>query len=529
MSTRLVEVRAARSVPIALVAAGALAAGALAACGGNSSAPQGGGIVAATAFPSSVFAFASIDTDPADGEKGQLVGTLLKFPAFARNVKIGPADDVRQTLITEAIKHSTKNSCHLSWADDFKPWLGNVIGVAGVVEHGAPQPVGAIQVTDSTKAEAEYKKLVGCAGAPGVGITVTSNWIYVAKTKAIVDDVIARTKEGTLADDAGFKAWTAKAGGGGFATAYAAPSVGGVLAKAFDSLKSGKGAFAQGFSQGLSSAASNDPLVSFCPNQANPSKMLGQFETMMSGFKGAAVNLRARNGGVELEGAMDGSWGPNPFAGGKPNSDLANLPASTAAAFSVGLPDNTWDRIMDSFSKVCGPGFDRTKIESKIAEATGLSVPGDLDALLGKGVTLALGGGTDVTSIHGPSDAPIALLLNGDAGAVQGIVTKLLAKLPPSFGITATTKGNDVIVAGDSAYVGTLGSGGLGNDAAFKDVVPDAANSLATFYVNFDQLQPSFAKVPTKIAENLRPLKALGFSEQLNGTDAHFFLRISTN
>ena len=226
---------------------------------------------------------------------------------------------------------------------------------------------------------------------------------------------------------------------------------------------------------------------------------------------------------------MDVSWGPGLVSGVKGNGDVGNLPATTAAAVSLSLPDNAWDRIMDSFGKVCGPGFDRTKIESKIAQATGLSAPGDLNALLGKGLTLALGGGVDVTQIHKPSDAPVALLLNGDASSVQGIVTKLLAKLPPGFGVTASTKGNDVVVSADGTYASSLGSGGLGNDATFKDVVPDAGNSLATIFVNFDQLEASFAKLPSKIAENLKPLKALGLSEQVNGGEAHFFLRISTN
>lgn len=529
MSLRLSATRSTRAFPIAIIAAGALAAGTLAACGsGGSSAPQGGGIVAATAFPATAFAFASLDTDPADGEKGQLIGTLLKFPAIARTVKITPGSDLRQTLITEALKHDTSNKCKLSWDTDFKPWLGTVIGVAGVVENGSPQPVGAIQVTDAAKATAEYTKLVGCAGKPPFGIQITDKWVYIAKTPAITADVIAQTKSGTLADDASFKTWTAKAGGGGFATAYAAPSVGDVLGKVFDSLKSSNNPFAQGFQQGLAQSDSNNPFGSICPATAGAAGLTAEMKTVLKTFQGAAVNVRARNGGVEVEGAL-GMTSTFGTASWSANSDLGNLPADTAAAVSVGLPPNLWDQIMTTFSKFCGPGFNRAKLEATIAKATGMSVPGDLNALLGKGLTLALGGGVDVTSIHGPSDLPAALLLNGDPGQVQGIVTKLLGNLPPSFGFSATTQGNDVIVSANPAYAGKVTSGGLGSNDAFRDVIPNAAGSQFAVYVNFDQLAASFSKIPQKIAENLTPLKALGLSEQVNGDQAHFFLRISTN
>jgi hypothetical protein len=528
MSLRHSEVRRTRAFPIAIVAVGSLAAGTLAACGsGNSSAHQGGGIVAATAFPATSFAFASFDSDPADGEKGQLIGTLLKFPAIARTVKIGPGSDLRQTLITEALKHDTSDKCKLSWDTDFKPWLGNVIGVAGVVENGAPEPVGAIQVADSAKAAAEYTKLVGCAGTPKLGIKVTDKWVYVSKTAAITADVIGQVKSGTLADDANFKSWTAKAGGGGFATAYAAPSVADVLGKVFDSLQSGNNPFSQGFKAGLAQS-DNNPFSSICPATAGSAGLTAEMKSMLKTFQGAAVNVRARNGGVEVEGAL-GMASTFGTASWPANSDLGNLPADTAAAMSIGLPQNFWDQIMTSFGKFCGPRFDRAKLEATIAKATGMSVPGDLNALLGKGLTLALGGGVDVTSIHGPADLPAALLLNGDPSQVQGIVTKLLGNLPPSFGFSATTKGNDVIVSANSAYAGTVTSGGLGSSDAFKDVIPNASASQFALYVNFDQLAPSFSKVPQKIAENLTPLKALGFSEQVNGDQAHFFIRLSTN
>lgn len=528
MSLRL-SVSRTRAFPIAIIAVGSLAAGTLAACGsGGSSAQQGGGIVAATAFPATSFAFASLDADPADGEKGQLIGTLLKFPAFARNVKIGPGSDLRQTLITEALKHDTSDKCKLSWDTDFKPWLGDVVGVAGVVENGDPQPVGAIQVTDSAKATAEYNKLVSCAGSPHLGIQVTDKWVYVSKTPAITADVISQTKAGTLADDANFKAWTAKAGGGGFATAYAAPSVADVLGKVFDSLKSGNNPFSQGFKAGLAQSDNVNPFSSICPATAGAAGFTAEMKTVLKTFQGAAVNVRARNGGVEVEGAL-GMTSTFGNASWPANSDLGNLPADTAAAISIGLPQNFWDQIMNSFAKFCGPDFNRAKLESTIAKATGISVPGDLNALLGKGLTLALGGGVDVTSIHGPSDLPAALLLNGDPSQVQGIVTKLLGNLPPSFGFSATTKGNDVIVSANSAYAGTVTSGGLGSSDAFKDVIPNASGSQFALYVNFDQLAASFSKVPQKIAENLTPLKALGFSEQVSGDQAHFFIRLSTN
>ena len=535
MSQQISEVRAKRALPIAVIAVGALAAGALAACGSSSSTAQTGGIGAASVLPANAFAFASLDVEPADGEKGQLLGTLLKFPAIAKNVKIGPSDDVRAKIFEQILKNQPKG-CGMTYAADFQPWLGTQVGVAGVVEAGQPTAAVAVQITDEAKAKAAVAKLSSPAcddskGAKKVpAIAYSGGWAIGAQDQKTLDAVMAQTAQGSLANDANFKKWTAKTGGPGFATVYAGPSLGGVIDSALKKMVAASGSFSKDFNKGLSAGLAKNPLASICPNQSDPTKAMDQLGAMLSGFQGGALTVRAKNAGVEIEGDVDTSFAGSVVAG-TATGDLTKLPANTAAAVSFAPPQNFWDQIMTQLGKSCGPSFDRAKVEAGIAQMTGLSVPGDLNTLLGKSLTLALGGGTNLlTAFTQPATAPVALLLNGDSGAIQSVVSSLLTRTGASAVFSSKVAGDDVVLSPKgSSFASTVTSGGLGNDPAFQDVVPNAGNSPVVLYVNFNQLQASFGSIPQKVLENLKVLKALGISAQYSGSDAHLFIRLSTN
>ena len=77
-----------------------------------------------------------------------------------------------------------------------------------------------------------------------------------------------------------------------------------------------------------------------------------------------------------------------------------------------------------------------------------------------------------------------------------------------------------------------LAGGHLGDTDAFRAVVPDAGHASLVFYVDLDNLDKVVSQLSAgdqQVADNLKPLRALGFSMWTDGDAARTSLKISTD
>ena len=76
-----------------------------------------------------------------------------------------------------------------------------------------------------------------------------------------------------------------------------------------------------------------------------------------------------------------------------------------------------------------------------------------------------------------------------------------------------------------------LEDGGLGDTDAFQNVVREAEQASAIFYVNFDagDWLTSLAEGDQEMTDNLEPLQGLGFSTWTTDEGAHAIFRLTTD
>jgi hypothetical protein len=188
----------------------------------------------AEALPDSSLAYVSIDLDPPGQQKVEAIKTLRKFPAFRDNIGLDTDDDVRKEIFNSL---QDEGLCeHVDYGDDVEPWLGDRAAFA-LVDRGKdqPEPVFVVQIKDQDDAEAGLDKLTACASdASGSeddlgGYAFNGDWVVLAKTEGIAQDVVDAAGDGALADDGDYTKWTEAAGDPGIVTMYAAPEAGEAL------------------------------------------------------------------------------------------------------------------------------------------------------------------------------------------------------------------------------------------------------------------------------------------------------------
>ena len=528
-----------------VVAAGAIVAGAAfgaASVLGGTKKPSG----PATALPASTFAFASIDTDPADGQIGDLLGILAKFPGFTKQLSLqgsgaGTSTDPRQ-LVFNAIAKSRGGlgSCHLSWNDDLAPWLGNQFAIAGVPVDNKPQPVAVAQVTDTSKASAEVTKLQGCDHADSYALS--GDWLLVAPQRSAIDAVTKGVSAGTLADDPTYQHWMGEIGDAGIVQAYAAPSAGAMMAATLTN-----GAAGAAGAAGVP-GSSSQMLGGMCPGAAGGGSAASS-QAALRGFRGGAATVRVRDGGIETESAVDmgssaGSAVPGSGAAGTGSGAatlVTSLPADTSAAVGLSMGTHPWESILSRLSSMCGGSLGAGQIDSYLGGLTGLNLPGDIDTLLGNGLALSVGP-LDMSTLDrvgsDPSALPVALQFSGDAGAIQGVVHKVLDKIGQAAGVPVGSvigvdaNGNRVAVGPSSTYrKAVLGNGGLGADPTFQNAVPDASKASSIFYVDLDRFDPLVKSASASAYKDyFAPLQAVGVAGWGDSDHvSHSLMRVTTD
>ena len=470
----------------------------------------------AEALPATTLGYVAVDLDPAGGQKVEAMQILKKFPALEEEVGLDTDDDLRKAVFDES---GLSDSCpDLSYADDVEPWLGNRFAVAAVdLGEDEPAPVVVVQVQDAAAAEDGMAGLAECAGGDAAGWVVEGDWMVVAETESIAQDVVSATEDGTLADDSDYQQWTDEVGDAGVVNAFAAPEAGPFLLDSFDDVF------------GVGSEGGAMPL----PTPTLPEDVRGALED----FGGAAATLRFSDGALELEVVADSALTQEGAPVSEGGDDvLSTLPADTAAAFGVGFTDGWFATMLDQMSAY-SPGMDPERMLAQLEAQSGLDLPDDVETLLGDSAAVAISSDIDPDALVNsdtPEGLPIGIKVQGDAGDIESVLDKLRTRMGPSGDLVLSdSSGDTVAVSPSEDYLAELlEDGDLGDSDTFQNVVrePEAAGTI--LFVDFDAgdgwLVRAFEDDQTAV-ENLEPLEGLGMSSWLDGDVGHGVLRLTTD
>jgi hypothetical protein len=320
----------------------------------------------------------------------------------------------------------------------------------------------------------------------------------------------------SLADSEDFRTRVDDVGGEGFVTGYVAAGAADEMLDAAASSGDGSTAYLSPF---------GDPRA--------------QMEKYLGDFKGAAMSVRFDGGALEVRVKGEGVPGAASMTDG--DSGVGDLPASTAFAYALPVGDTWVSDFVDQMRSSLGADTLDQGIEQFEAQ-TGLSVPADLQTLLGDGLTLSVDSSIDAQALaSGSPDAisglPVGLRINGDPLKIRPLLDRILAQVPLPPGMLSIENGDHAVaIAPDTDYATTLaGSGGLGDDAGFKKAVPEFETGDAVVYADFngswltDLVKADGGPDTAKILANLEPLDSLGLSGSADGGSFDMLLRITTD
>jgi hypothetical protein len=513
-----------------LIAVGALLVGGAVVAGGAWAATSffATGSQPAEALPDSTIAYFSVDLDPSGGQKIEAIKTLRKFPAFTDEIDLETDDDLRERFFEEITK---SGGCEgLDYAQDVKPWLGSRAAMAAVdLGEDEPTPVGVVQVTDADKAEDGVAALIETCDPAGEGATgtepgtepevggwvVDGDWLVLAETEEIAEQVVDAADGATLAADAGFEQWTGEAGDDGFMSVYVAKAA----------------------AQYVEDAAGMGAILGGVPTTGE--EVPEQLQQMIDDFDGMAATVRFDDGSVEIEYAMSNyQEDMTKFLESDAGVDMVgSLPDDTVAAFGLGLKEGWADAMLDYVKSSVPDESDSIDEELAQFEAeTGLSFPEDLETLMGEGVTLSLGSGIDPDAIAngGRAEVPAGLTIKGDADEIQAVLDKVAALAGPEmaeFLQVSEGDGYTVLALQDDYRDALEGGGDLGGSDDYAEVVEDG-EAQSVLYVNFDTDDNWLVRVTRdmpEVSDNVAPLSAFGVSGWVDGDVIHGLVKLTTD
>ena len=509
-----------------LIALGAIVAGGAVVAGGAWAATSffATGSQPAEALPGATIAYFSVDLDPSGGQKIEAIKMLRKFPAFNDKVDLETDDDLRERFFEEI---TASGECEgLDYAEDVKPWAGSRAAFAAVdLGEDEPTPVGVFQVTDAGQAEDGMATLVEkCGGAEGSadgagGWVVDGDWMVVAETEEIAQQVVDASDGGTLADDAAFGRWTGETGDDGFMTMYVAKAA----------------------AQYLDDAAGMGAMLGGMPATGDE-QVPGELQELIDRFDGAAATVRFDDGAVEVEYAMSNYQEDlTKYVDNATGVDMvASLPADTVAAMGLGLEEG-WAGALLDYVKKNVPGEADT-IDEQLAQfesETGLAFPEDVETLLGEGVTVSVGSGIDPDAITngGPGEIPAGIRIKGDAAEIQAVLDKIIDLVGPEAAefLQVTEGDGHAVIALQDDYRSSLeGGGDLGGSDDYSEVV-EADDAQTVMYVNFDADDDWLVRLAddlgggAEVSDNVAPLSAFGVSGWVDGDVVHGMLKLTTD
>jgi len=258
--------------------------------------------------------------------------------------------------------------------------------------------------------------------------------------------------------------------------------------------------------------------------------------TALQNFTGLGGVARFADDGLEVEVVGDSLKGVvgDMYAGSAGDDIVSRLPADTALTFGAGLAEGWVDALM---RQLYGQNMysDQTEAETIKAfeKATGLDVPGDVEALGGESISMVVGSGIDFDQLYDdPEQAPVAVRISGDPDRIEAALDKLRTGLGADGGpkLVSRRVGDDVVVGLDAAYLDELAKGGdaLGDSDLFHKVVPDADKATTVYFTNFDAGDWLAKAAPSgDDRRDVEPLEAAGLTVTKEDSQQHVLFRLS--
>ena len=474
----------------------------------------GGGPRPAEVLPASTFALLTVDLDPSGGQKVEAIKTLRKFPTFREESGLKPESDPIRRLFEEI---QQEGQCEdLDYDRDIKSWIGQRAGLGGVVLNGKPTPVAALQVSDAANAETGFARFAKCAELEGddFGWTLSDDYIVISDSKKHAETLAAAGKKAPLSEDNDFQKWTEEAGGAGIVNAYVGPKTFDVLSEELSSGLDGELELGGEGLSGTDDEALADALAAY------------------KDFQGAAAVLQFADGGIEL--SVAGGGGKAARGSQTVADHVGAMPGDTALLLALAIPPGAFDALAKADPEGMGSEL--------FGSMLGIDFPEDLQTLLGKSLSLSVGGDApdDLATIDEPGDLSIGALIDGDADEIDAVIAKLEQTAGASLAdlqITKSSKDGKVVLATNEEYADQLlGTGSLADDAGFQDAVPNAEDAQMIAYVDFDGdwgkaildlVREDGDKEAEEVADNLEALRGFGVSVWTEDDVSHGLVRLS--
>lgn len=421
----------------------------------------GGGPQPEDVLPASTVAFASIDLDPGAGQKLAAYQLLKKFP----DAHVTDQTDLKQKA-WDALDDSSV--AHLDYAKDVKPWLGDRFAIAAVPAPGTDDgltPLGVVQVTDADAAAKAFRHIAGAnqhPAKPDFFWAFEDGYALIADDQSELDAIVAADQH--LADSATFR--------------HDRDSLGGdQVAMAWTDL---------GAAWSAAPADARKDLTREWGKQVNP-----------AGSLVAGISLTSRSVDLTGHGFGVSTGGAGASAGLTPGTGLVEtLPADSDVVVGLTGLGPALAKAWDTYGENGDPfGLGQQ------ADALGLRLPGDLQALFGS--ELAVGATLAGDQVHVTATA---ISPDAQRGAE---VWNTGASMLSSRDYPAKATGDRWIATDRSSTGATLGSNDL-----FRSVVPDVGRANAVLFVDIPAVEDTMGSMgPGGTTESeSNPMRAVGFS-----------------
>lgn len=465
---------------------------------------------AAEGLPADAIVYAGMDLDPTAAQKVDALRFLNHFPAFRSSAGLPDENaDVRKTLITKLL---TSAGCtDVGYASDVQPWLGQRFGFALMPPTATDeQPFAvAVQVRDEDQARDGIHALLGCGSGSTdtAGVAYSNGYLLLAQTQAEADAYAKAATEHSLADDPEFTADIDSLGELGVATMWV-------------DVQAAVTAFAEG---------------------ADGADRLGDLSGLTGSTQRAAATFRFGSDHVEIATSVFGDT-PSVDHGDNP---VVHLPESTVFAVSESGGDQRvgqlWDTMLAQSRK---QHLDLDKQISDFEASSGLSLPDDLETILGHNIMVALDGeGLTSQALAGsdPAGIDLGVRFTNDPAKLDVIYARLMdlvdSGVDQSMPFVKKDVDDGLVIATNDAYADKLGAldGSLGDSDAFRSVVDDGANQELVLYVNLDSVKDQLIQsmqddgASADAIANIEPLKAFGITAHVDGDYMHGTVRLSVD
>ncbi len=459
---------------------------------------------AAEALPSGALFYVGVDADPSAEQKIAALRFLDHFPAFRQNSGLTNANaDIRATVFQKAI--DSAGCTGVSYDDTVKPWLGEKFGLAlmpGATQGDDPNAVIAVAISDEAKAKTGLSALSSCGDKTAgttFGYAFEHGYVLLAETQGLADTYAKQASSSSLADNTSFTDDMDSIGDLGVATMWV--DVHAVI-DAYGDRAAGSG-------------VTQDQLSS-----------------LASEYQRAAATFRFASDHVEIAASV---FGNTPDISHHDNQ-IVDLPDSTVFAMSeAGGSERlkaSWDTIKNTMTS---DGLDVDQQISDFETRTGLTLPDDLETLLGDNILFSLdSNGLSAGSLQSgdASQLNAGVRLSGDPAKLSALYDKITSLIQDQTGQPLTLSKADsadgMSIATNDSYASSLAGmdGTLGDSAAFRSVIQDASSKEFVLFFDWDAIEPQvIAAIPDstsaatqEVIDNLKALRAIGVSSETDGS-----------